>query len=212
MWFAICTHQQKIFPSECTCTIRAVRGTPVADYSAPSFNTTSCIAYRPPIAVSPFLHALSDSYFKWTLWRCGQLWPYIGIGSLGTCLHQDCNAMVDAAKISPRVPSTCAQNAIVTLLIIRNCKAMGDAAKNCPCVPSRCVHNAILCFLIIQDCKAMGDAAKISPRVPSLCVQYVILSLIIIHIIPSRQIYVPIDNPSLIPSVSCLTTSSYLGN
>jgi hypothetical protein len=89
---------------------------------------------------------------------------------------------------------------------------MGDAAKNCPCVPSSCAHNAILCFLIIQDCKGMGDAAKISPRVPSFCVQNVILSLLIIHIIPSRQIYVPIDNPSLIPSVSCLTTSSYLWN
>jgi len=43
---------------------------------------------------------------KWTLWRCGQLWPYVGIGSLGTLLHRDCNAMRDAAKISPHVPST----------------------------------------------------------------------------------------------------------
>jgi hypothetical protein len=37
-------------------------------------------------------------------------------------------------------------------------------------------------------------------------------SLLIIHIIPSRQIYVAIDNPSLVPSVSCLTSSSYLWN
>ena len=36
-------------------------------------------------------------------------------------------------------------------------------------------------------------------------------SLVIIHIIPSRQIYVAIDNPSLVPSISSLT-SSYLWN
>ena len=103
------------------------------------------------------------------------------MGSLGTRLHQDCNAMGDAAKISPRVPSTCAQNAILSLLII-------------------------------LDCKAMGDAAKISPLVSSICAQHSILSFLIIHIIPSCQIYVAIDNPSLVPSVSCLTTSSYLWN
>jgi len=58
----------------------------------------------------------------------------------------------------------------------------------------------------------MGDAVKISPRVPSTCGQNAILSLLIIHIIPTGQIYVAIDNPSLVPSVSCLTTSSYLWN
>jgi hypothetical protein len=103
------------------------------------------------------------------------------MGSLGTRLHRDCNVMGNAAKISPRVPSTCAQNAILSLLIKR-------------------------------ECKAMGDAAKIFPRVPSTCTQNGILSLLIIHIIPSRRIYVAIDNPSLVPSVSCLTTSSYLWN
>jgi len=103
------------------------------------------------------------------------------MGSLGTRLHWDCNAMGDAAKISPRVPSTCAQNAILSLLII-------------------------------QDCKAMGDGGNISPRVPSTCAQNAILSLLIIHITPRRQIYVAIDNPSFVPSVSCLTTSSYLWN
>jgi len=103
------------------------------------------------------------------------------MGSLGTRLHWDCNAMGDAAKISPRVPSTCTQNAILSLLII-------------------------------WDCKAMGDAAKISSRIPSTCAQNAILSLLIIHIIPSRQIYVAIDNPSFVPSVFCLTTSSYLLN
>jgi hypothetical protein len=103
------------------------------------------------------------------------------MGSLGTCLHRDWNAMGDAAKISPSIPSTCAQNAILALLII-------------------------------WDCKAMADTAKISSHVPSTCAQNAILSLLIIHIIPSHQIYVAVDNPLLVPSVSCLTTSSYLWN
>ena len=60
------------------------------------------------------------------------------------------------------------------------------------------------------DCNAMGDVAKISPRIPSTCAQSAILPLLIIHIMPSRQIYVAIDNPSLVLSISCLTTSSYL--
>jgi hypothetical protein len=59
---------------------------------------------------------------------------------------------------------------------------------------------------------AMGDAAKTSPRVSSTCAQNAILSLLIIHIIPSCQMYMAIDNPSLVLSVSCLTTSSYLWN
>ena len=92
--------------SEWTRSVRAVRDTPLADHSAPSVKTTRCVTYRPPIAVSPFLLALSVSYFKQSLWRCGQLWPYVGMGSLRTHLHRDCNAMGDAAKISPRVPST----------------------------------------------------------------------------------------------------------
>jgi hypothetical protein len=58
--------------------------------------------------------------------------------------------MSDAAKISPRVSSACAQNAILSLLIIRDCKAMGDAAKISPRVPSTGVQNAILSLLIIH--------------------------------------------------------------
>jgi len=130
--------------------VRAVRDTPVADYSARRVNTTRCVVYRPPITVSLYLCVLSVSYVKRSLSRCGQLWQYVGMGSLGRRLHRDCNAMGDAVNISPRVPSTCAQNAI--------------------------------------------------------------LSVLIIHIIPSRQIYLAIDNPSLVPSVCCLTTSSYLWN
>jgi len=137
-------------PSEWTHSVRAVRDTLVVYYSAPDVNTTHQVAYCPPIAASLFVLAVSVSYFKPSLWCCGQLWPYLRMGTLGMRLHQDCNAMGDAAKHSPRVPSICAQNAIL------------------------CLH--------------------------------------IIHIIWSRQIYVAIDNPLLVPSVSCRTTSTYLWN
>jgi hypothetical protein len=103
------------------------------------------------------------------------------MGSWGSRLHRDCNTMGDAAKSSPRVPSTCVQNAILSLRIIR-------------------------------DCKAMDDAGNISPRIPSTCAQNAILSLLIMHIIQRRQIYVAIENPSFVPSVSCLTSSSSLWN
>jgi len=58
----------------------------------------------------------------------------------------------------------------------------------------------------------MGVAAKVSPRVPSTWEQNGIDSLPIIHIIPSQMIYVAIDNPSLVTSGSCLTSTSYLWN
>jgi len=63
-----------------------------------------------------------------------------------------------------------------------------------------------------RDCNAMGDPAKTSLCVPSTCTQNDILLLLIILIIPSCQISVAIDNPSLVPSVSCLTTGSYHWN
>ena len=56
----------------------------------------------------------------------------------------------------------------------------------------------------------MRDALKISPHIPSICAQNAILSWLIIHIIPSCQIYVAIDNLLIFPSVSFLTTSGYL--
>jgi hypothetical protein len=59
---------------------------------------------------------------------------------------------------------------------------------------------------------AMGDVAKISPCVPSTCAQNAILSAPIIQKFPSRQIYVAINNRSLVLSISCLTTNSYLWN
>ena len=58
----------------------------------------------------------------------------------------------------------------------------------------------------------MGDATKISRRVPSICPYNSILSLPIVHIIPRRQIYVAIDNPSLLPSLSYPATSTYPWN
>jgi hypothetical protein len=63
-----------------------------------------------------------------------------------------------------------------------------------------------------KDCNAMGDSTKTSPRIPSISSQNAILYLLIIHLIPSPQIYVAIDNPSLITFVSCQTTSCYLWN
>jgi len=72
-------HQQKHFclggmaSSEWMRFIRAVRETTVADSSLPGVDTTRRVAYRPPIAVSPFLLALSVSYCTQTIWRCGQL-------------------------------------------------------------------------------------------------------------------------------------------
>jgi len=137
-------------PSEWTCFVGAIRDTAVADHSTPSFNTMRRVVYSPPIAIPLFLRVRSVFYFKWSLWCWGQLWPYVGRGSLGMHLHRDCKVMGDAAELSHRVPSTCAQDAILTLLLI--------------------------------------------------------------PLIPSRQIYVAIDNPSLVPSMSCLTTSSYLWN
>jgi len=86
--------------------VRAVGDTLVADHSAPSSKSTRHVTYGPPIATLLLLLALSVSYFNQTPWHCGQLWPYVGMGSLGPRLHRDCNAMGDAAKISPRVPST----------------------------------------------------------------------------------------------------------
>jgi len=101
-------------PSEWTRSVRAVRDTPVADYAVPGVKITRHVAYCPLIAVSPFLLALLVSYFKQTVWSCGQLWPYVGMGSLGTRLHRDCNAMGDAAKISPHVPSTLRSRSVWT--------------------------------------------------------------------------------------------------
>jgi len=135
-------------PSEWMRCVRAVRETPAAHDCTPGVNTTSRVVYHPSIAVSLSLRVLSGSYCKQSLWRCGQLGQYVGLGTLGTRLHRNCNAMGQAANISPRFPSTSTPNGILYLLNM--------------------------------------------------------------HIIPGRQIYVSIENPSLVPSVSSLTTSSYL--
>jgi len=60
-------------PSEWTSSVRAVSDTPVAVYTVPGVKTTRRVTYRPPIAISPFVLALSVSSFKQTLWRTGQL-------------------------------------------------------------------------------------------------------------------------------------------
>ena len=53
-----------------------------------------------------YVLALSVSCFKQRVWRCDQLWPYVGTVSLGTRLHWDCNALGDAVTKSPRSPPT----------------------------------------------------------------------------------------------------------
>ena len=123
---------------------------PVVANSTPSVHAMHRVAFHPAIAVSLFLLTLSVSDFKQTLWKCGLLWPYVGMSSVGTRLHWDCDAMSDAAGISPPVHSTYTPN--------------------------------------------------------------VILSVMIIHIIPSRQINLAIDDPLLVPSVTCYSTGSYLWN
>ena len=64
-------------PSEWTRSVRAVRDTPVADYSAPGVNTTRRVAHRPPITVSPFLPQTLQEHSQMLLkhlqlWRCIQ--------------------------------------------------------------------------------------------------------------------------------------------
>jgi hypothetical protein len=66
-------HSGEVAPSEWTRSVRAVRDTLVADYSAPVVNIMHRVVSRPAIAVSLSLHVLSVSYFKQSLWRCGQL-------------------------------------------------------------------------------------------------------------------------------------------
>jgi len=69
MWHISKKHLRlgRMVASEWTHAVRAVRDTPVADHSAPGINSRCRVAYRPPIAVSPFLLALSVSSFKQTL-------------------------------------------------------------------------------------------------------------------------------------------------
>jgi hypothetical protein len=98
--------------------LKAVRDTLVVDYSSPSVNSMSPIPNRAVMTVSPFLLVVLVSYFKRSLWLCSQLWPNVGIGALGRTLYFACNAMCDAAEISARVLSTCAQNVIVSFLLI----------------------------------------------------------------------------------------------
>jgi len=60
-----------IASSESTRSIGGIRYTSVADYSAPGLNTTCHVAYHAPIAVSPYLLALSVAYCKHTFCCCG---------------------------------------------------------------------------------------------------------------------------------------------
>jgi len=91
--------------------------------ATPRWRLTPRLASMPRVALHIALPSQFNRFFS--LFRSpilkehsdveGQLCPYVRMGSLGTRLHQDCNAMGDTAKTSPRVPSTCAQNAILSL-------------------------------------------------------------------------------------------------
>jgi hypothetical protein len=74
------SHQQKVFSSRQDGSVGAVRDTLVGDYSAPGDNLMRRIPFRPLIAVSAVFLVLLVSYFKQSLWRHGQLRPYVGIG------------------------------------------------------------------------------------------------------------------------------------
>jgi len=52
-----------------------------------------------------------------------------------------------------------------------------------------------VCTYLHWDCNAMGGTKNTSFRVPSTCIQNAIFSSLIIHIIPSHQIFIAIDNP-----------------
>jgi hypothetical protein len=137
-------------PLEWTCCVRTVRDTAGADYSVPGVDSMHRVSYRRPITVLPFLLVLLVFYLKQSLRCCGQLRPYVGMGSLGPRLNRNCNAMGDTAKISPCMSSTGVQKTLPSSLILRDCKAMGDVVKISPRVPSTCVQNAILSLLIIH--------------------------------------------------------------
>jgi len=57
---------------------------------------------------------------------------------------------------------------------------------------------------LYRNCVAIGDAMKVSACISPSCTQNAILSLIIMHIVPSCQISVAVNNPLLDPSISCL--------
>jgi hypothetical protein len=63
-----------------------------------------------------------------------------------------------------------------------------------------------------RDCNAMGDAAKISPHIPSTSTQNAILLLPIGHICRIGNIYVAINNQSIVPSVSGQLLVAISGN
>jgi len=62
------------------------------------------------------------------------------------------------------------------------------------------------------NCNVIGNAAKMTARIPFICAPNVILFLVTEHIIPGCQIYVAVENPSLVLSDSCRTTCSYHWN
>jgi hypothetical protein len=63
-----------------------------------------------------------------------------------------------------------------------------------------------------RNYNVMGDSTKTASCVPSTSMHNVILCILILHIVPNCHIYVAIDNPLLVPSVSCVNSCSYHSN
>jgi hypothetical protein len=112
------SHPGGIALLEWTHSDSAIKDTPAATYDTPGIHTRCHVEYCPPIALSPILLPLLVSCFESTLWSGGQVELYIVMGSFCTRFHCDSNVMGDAVKISPRIPSTCTQSLILSLLIV----------------------------------------------------------------------------------------------
>ena len=139
--------------SEWTRSVRAARDTRLAYYSAPGVNTTREVTYRPPIAVSPCLLALSVSYFKQTLWRCGQLRPYVGMGSLCTHSHRDCNASGSTQSRKERVRPKVGKHRVCIFIVWQDEMKMRSCLSIYPGVsriytPRRSFHLRYLCVSV----------------------------------------------------------------
>jgi len=156
--------------SECTRSIRAVSDTPVTNYYVPGFNSIRRVPFHPLMPVSSFHLILWVYYFEWSLLRCGHLWPYVTMDSVGTHFHRDCNALGDIAKWFSLIPSTCLPNVILSILFKRDWKAMGDAAKISARIPPTSAQHSHLPIVIIHIIRShqINVARAIPLLIPSV--------------------------------------------
>jgi hypothetical protein len=94
--------------SEWTRSVRAVRDTPLADYSAPGVNTTRRVAYRPPIAVSPFRRCFSFcqspilNKHSGVVANCDHTseWVHCVHACIGIAMHKDSRKCADPRNLA----------------------------------------------------------------------------------------------------------------